>query len=56
MTVEVCHLGVSTSDGFTHFLVSAADGTRWTLLERGAVDHDVRWIGTPLATNNAALG
>ncbi|HKH92750.1 MAG TPA: hypothetical protein VKA54_13170 [Gemmatimonadaceae bacterium] len=54
MTVEVCHLGVSDNDGFTRFLVRAHDGSRWTLMERGAADHAVRWIGTPLNMNHPA--
>lgn len=54
MTVEVCHLGVSDNDGFTRFLVRAPDGTRWTLMERGTMDHSVRWIGTPLTMNSPA--
>src|SRR5215203_2699371 len=52
LTVEVCHLGVCDNDGFTRFLVRAPDGSRWTLMERGAVDHAVRWIGTPLTNNS----
>jgi hypothetical protein len=55
-TVEVCHLGVSDSDGLTRFLVRAPDGSHWTLVERAAVHHGVRWIGTPLIMHDAATG
>jgi hypothetical protein len=56
MTVEVCHLGAFDNDGFTRFLVRAPDGSLWTLMERGAGDHGVHWIGTPLTMNGAASG
>ena len=56
MTVEVCHLGVSENDGSIRYLVRASDGSRWTLMERGAVDHAVRWIGAPLTMHDSATG
>jgi len=56
MTVEVCHLGVSENDGSIRYLVRASDGSRWTLMDRCAIDHAVRWIGTPLTMHDSATG
>lgn len=52
--VATCHLGVSSPDEPTRYVVRAEDGSQWFLIARVVHDLDVRWSGIPFRGHDDA--